>query len=105
MKYVVDIAYTNKDTLEVISLDEKIFNCSIEAAIEKEKIIDSLPKNCFAHWNKIYPRIKCSCGEEVNCISFTNTCDCGKDYNFAGDLLADRSQWGYDTGEHWTDCY
>lgn len=49
--------------------------------------------------------VKCSCGEEVECRNFTNTCECGKDYNFAGQLLAPREQWGWETGEHWTDCY
>lgn len=44
--------------------------------------------------------VKCSrCGEEVYCRGFTNTCDCGADYNHAGQLLAPRSQWGEETGE------
>lgn len=43
--------------------------------------------------------IKCVCGEEVELHNFTNTCDCGRDYNMSGQLLADRSQWGWDTGE------
>ena len=47
---------------------------------------------------------RCSCGEEVWLGSFTNTCECGRDYNSAGQQLADRSQWGEETGEHWTDC-
>lgn len=48
---------------------------------------------------------ECSCGNEVILDSFTNTCDkCGADYNSSGQRLADRSQWGYETGEHWTDC-
>ena len=33
------------------------------------------------------------------CDSFTNTCECGRDYSFDGSLLAPRSQWGYETGE------
>lgn len=52
--------------------------------------------------NKI---VKCSCGQEVNCPNFTNTCSCGSDYNFNGSLLASRSQWGIETGEHWSECY
>lgn len=44
--------------------------------------------------------IQCACGEEVLCYGFTNTCDCGRDYNMSGSLLADRSQWGEETGEH-----
>lgn len=45
------------------------------------------------------------CGAEVVLSNFTNTCDCGADYNYAGQELARRSQWGEETGEHWSDCY
>jgi len=48
---------------------------------------------------------KCSCGREVTLANFTNTCGCGADYNSGGQMLACRSQWGEETGEHWTDCY
>lgn len=47
--------------------------------------------------------VKCDCGAEVLCSHFTNTCDCGRDYNMSGSLLADRSQWGEETGEHPSD--
>jgi hypothetical protein len=43
--------------------------------------------------------ITCGCGRELACSGFTNTCDCGADYNWAGQRLAARSQWGEDTGE------
>lgn len=44
-------------------------------------------------------------GYEVVCDNFTNTCEwCGADYNFAGQKLAPRSQWGEETGEHWSEC-
>ena len=53
----------------------------------------------------VSPVIRC-CGSEVVCEDFTNTCDhCGADYNFNGDRLAPRSQWGEETGEHWSECY
>ena len=42
------------------------------------------------------PVIQCACGEEVLCAYFTNTCDCGAEYNRFGQQLADRSQWEYD---------
>jgi len=54
--------------------------------------------------------IRCSCGAEVvlelpskyySCD--VNTCDCGKDYNGSGQLLAPRSQWGEETGETYVD--
>ncbi|NMA64480.1 MAG: hypothetical protein GX964_10670 [Syntrophomonadaceae bacterium] len=47
----------------------------------------------------------CTCGEKVKLSSFTNTCRCGRDYNFAGSELAPRSQWGAETGESWWECY
>jgi hypothetical protein len=43
--------------------------------------------------------ITCSCGDTVLCSGFTNTCYCGADYNWAGQRLAPRAQWGYETGE------
>lgn len=46
----------------------------------------------------------CDCGRQVWCDGFTNTCECGADYNSSGQLLAPREQWGEETGEHWTDC-
>lgn len=53
------------------------------------------------------PVIRCECAhEDIICDAFTNTCDhCGADYNFNGDMLAPRSQWGEETGEHWSECY
>jgi len=44
--------------------------------------------------------IKCTdCGREVLCYGFTNTCECGADYNMSGQQLAPREQWGEETGE------
>ena len=49
---------------------------------------------------------ECNCGTEVTLSAFTNTCrGCGADYNWSDQRLAPRSQWGEETGEHWTDCY
>ena len=39
------------------------------------------------------------CKREVTLSQFTNTCDCGTDYNMSGQELAPRSQWGEETGE------
>jgi len=40
------------------------------------------------------------CDHELDCPEFTNTCPyCGADYNWAGQRLAPRSQWGEETGE------
>jgi hypothetical protein len=43
---------------------------------------------------------KCNCcGSKVELAGFTNTCDCGADYNMSGQELAPRAQWGEETGE------
>lgn len=39
------------------------------------------------------------CGRRVHLLEFTNTCVCGRDYGMSGELLAPRSQWGWETGE------
>lgn len=47
--------------------------------------------------------MKC-CKTWFNCTGFTNTCpECENDYNWAGQLLASRSQWGEETGESLSD--
>lgn len=43
----------------------------------------------------------CDC--EVELTGFTNTCECGTDYNGAGQELAPREQWGEETGESVSD--
>jgi len=47
----------------------------------------------------------CDCGEKIHLANFTNTCECGIDYNSSGQQLAPREQWGSETGEHWSECY
>lgn len=42
---------------------------------------------------------KCACGHRVYLGGFTNTCECGAEYNSAGQRLAPRSCWGEETGE------
>lgn len=57
---------------------------------------------------KRIPIVKCDYKRcpKVQCFNFTNTCElCGADFNFAGQRLAPREQWGEETGEHWSDCY
>lgn len=48
-------------------------------------------------------QLRCSCGAVVSLDGFTNACDCGRDYNSCGSLLAPRSQWGEETGESLAD--
>lgn len=40
-----------------------------------------------------HPVILCDCGGELVCWDFTNECDCGSAYNFAGQALRDVSDW------------
>lgn len=42
---------------------------------------------------------RCDCGLEVHLCGFTNTCECGRDFNMSGQELAPRSHWGQETGE------
>lgn len=44
-----------------------------------------------------------NCGRCFELLAFTNTCQCGKDYNQGGQGLAPRDQWGEDTGESLAD--
>ena len=43
------------------------------------------------------------CNKEVPLHGFTNTCECGTDYNMSGQELAPREQWGEETGESLSD--
>ncbi len=52
---------------------------------------------------RVPAQIKC-CGKWMSLSKFTNACKCGADYNGSGQLLSSRSQWGEETGEHWTEC-
>lgn len=44
-----------------------------------------------------------NCARHVSLSGFTNTCECGADYNASGQALAHRSQWGEETGENASD--
>lgn len=78
---------------------EKIFKNKYDAEEYRYKMMDA------ARRAKVYTLIRC-CGKTLLCTDFTNTCDvCGADYNFNGDLLAPREQWGEETNERWQDCY
>ncbi len=45
--------------------------------------------------------MRCDCGEKIEIYSHHDVdCDrCHRSYNSAGQMLADRSQWGEETGE------
>lgn len=48
-------------------------------------------------------RIRCDCGVVVDCVRDVNPCDCARDYNMSGQVLAPRHEWGEETGEHPSD--
>ncbi len=76
-----------------------------EKCINGEHNVVDLGVKKLVH-NYKHPKIGlCDCGEAIFLDSFTNTCECGVDYNSSGQKLADRSQWGEETNEHWTECY
>ena len=53
---------------------------------------------------RVPPSLKC-CNTWMELSKFTNTCEvCESDYNSSGQLLAPRSSWGEETGEHWWEC-
>ena len=54
---------------------------------------------------RVYRQGLCDCGRSIYLDKFTNACPCGVDYDSAGVALAPRSQWGEDTGEHWSECF
>lgn len=60
-------------------------------------------KNEWLGYSKVLPLVKCYCGAELECEHYTNECSCGRYYNFNGSILAHRSQWGEETGEHWSE--
>jgi|AACY02.17.fsa_nt_gi hypothetical protein len=92
----------NVDVAEMAEAAQKNFHKCITGQID---VIDrGIERREYSYTE---PRVgRCDCGCEVTLDRFTNTCwECGADYNMSGSRLADRSQWGQETGEHWTDCY
>ena len=75
--------------------------------METRTIVEKVPSRSYP--GETYERrtkeVKC-CGSWLRCDRFTVTCDaCGSDFNQSGHRLAPRSQWGEETGEHWSECY
>lgn len=99
------------------------FECDEEGNVDEAKLTDCARENLrqcrtgsvdgkpigagyVDSWHRTYrePAIgRCTCGRKVVLYGFTNTCDCGCDYNSAGQLLASRDQWGEETGESLAD--
>jgi hypothetical protein len=58
-----------------------------------------LKKVSHSATERAHTLVKCDCGGKIRCEGFTTTCECGRDYNWNGEQLAPRSQWGWETGE------
>ena len=59
----------------------------------------------FPNGYRVYAIAECECGRRLTLSRFTNACRCGLMYNQSGQCLAAVSQWGEETGEHWTECF
>ncbi len=81
----------------------KSYQACKECVVDGKKMmppkIQWVERSCYEHAIG-----KCdNCNEKVSLNSFTNTCECGADYNMSGHLLSDRSNWGIETGESLSD--
>lgn len=80
------------------------YNHCLNGVNDQGEVIESKGIRKFTNRYLEHAIGKCNCGHKVELSSFTNTCDrCGSDYNQSGQLLASRSQWGEETGEHLSD--
>lgn len=88
---------------EGVALDEHHRLIAAQCEHDSEHYAPPVVETSTHRWT-VPGAIECGCGLEVELDRFTNTCECGRDYNMSGELLAPREQWGEETGEHWTDC-
>lgn len=109
------ILYDSRDTDRITRLSPTMKKAREQLVSEHTKLegapckcgkgIYSLLHNKWEKEHKGYTVVTCDCGKEIECHHFTNTCNCGADYNHSGQRLATRRQWGEETNEHWMDCY
>ena len=81
---------------------EKNYQSCLTGKVNGKKVVDQGIEK-IANWHSDPAIGECQCGEQVVLWGFTNACECGRDYNSAGQELADRSQWGEETGESLSD--
>jgi hypothetical protein len=73
---------------------------SVEEAKDETKFFPGRVEEHTTRWRENAVGECEVCGTEVELGHFTCTCDrCGADYNWAGQRLASRCQWGEETGE------
>ena len=93
------------------------FDCDENGVVNEKNLTDLGKKNlaiCRSNENNAFEKpyimthtnhwveeavLECDCGAEVSLHGFTNTCECGADYNMSGQRLAPREFWGEETGE------
>lgn len=64
-----------------------------------ENVLPGQVETRTSRWRE--PNIgRCRCGGVLTLSAFTNACRCGRNYNWAGQELAPKGQWGEETGEH-----
>lgn len=101
--------FDSRDSKAINELPEEDKTAHYNEIKEFEKLLDTpcqcgkgklvLEETSHMQFMNGYTIVECDCGREVECHNFTNTCYCGKEYNFNGSALAPREQWGYETGE------
>lgn len=74
-----------------------------QCRICKDRMDPVLPGLSDLKLVKGYTTVRCKCNRSVTCSGFTTTCDCGCEYNWNGELLAARSEWGEETNEFYCD--
>lgn len=94
------------DTEELSEIGNESYQQCLSGIVDGDSVVDDGIESWEANYTEPAVGLCDHCGCEVSLGHFTNTChDCGADYSMSGDRLASRSQWGEETGEHWSDCY
>lgn len=115
---ITSVSYTRSFTLKDVAGAGYGFDCDANGVVSKDlvpeakknfksctegelssRVIDEGVKS-FTNRYTTDPVGLCDvCNKRVVLSCFANTCDCGAEYNTAGQRLSDRSFWGEETGE------
>lgn len=89
----------NVDVDELNPCARENFAACLAGEANGRPVVDRGVKECRGSYVEPAIGLCDDCGAEVYLDGFTNTCDCGADYNMSGQRLAPRCQWGEETGE------
>ena len=127
MLKIIEPARTIETVIRVLAFDRTDqpgagweFDCDEDGNVDESKLnansrhtlelcrrgIGVLPGRRIVTYRNTYrqARVVQCCSSHFELSGFTNTCpECSADYNWAGQRLAPREQWGEETGEHWAD--